>query len=150
MTQPPSGGRPGSSGSFPSVSKQIFRSDYFTILVDERMGIVRSIRNDKPFASIQELEACFEEVSKVLDGLERARYALIVDVRAAPGRNDPQFEAAMKRVRPRWIGGLRKVGVLVQSAVGVMQVNRYARQDGIKRLVSTDEEEILRYFAQED
>jgi hypothetical protein len=150
MTQPPLGRRPGSSGSFPSVPKQVFLSDYFTILVEERKGIVRTVRSDKPFASIQELEADFEALIKALDDLGRARYALIADIRAAPGRNDPQFEAALQRIRPRWMGGFRKVGVLVQSAVGMLQIKRYTKQDDIKRLVTTDEDEILKYFAQED
>jgi hypothetical protein len=150
MTQPPSGRRPGSPGSVPFGPKQVSRNEYFTVLVDERMGIIRTIRSDKPFASIQELEASFAALSKILDDLGRARFALIVDIRAAPGRNDPEFEAALQRVRHLWIGGFRKVGVLVQSVVGMLQVKRYARQDDIKRLVTTDEDELLEYFTQED
>ncbi|MCY1074994.1 hypothetical protein [Archangium lansingense] len=132
------------------MSKQVFRSDYFTVLVDERMGIIRTIRSDKPFGTLQEFDAEFEALIKALDDLGRARYALIADIRAVPGRNDPEFEAALQRVRARWIGGFRKVGVLVQSAVGMLQVKRYARQDTIRRLVTNDEEELLRYLTQED
>jgi hypothetical protein len=130
--------------------KQIFQDAYFTILVDERMGIVRTTRSDKPFASMQELEACFEGLIKALDDLGRARYALLADIRAAPGRNDPQFEAVLQRVRLRWIGGFRKVAVLVQSAVGLLQVKRYARQDDVKRLVTNDEDELMKYLTQAD
>lgn len=150
MTQPPSGRRPGSPGSFPSVPKQVFKNEYFTVLVDERMGIVRTIRNDKPFSSMQEVETCFEGLIKALDDLGRARYALLADIRAAPGRNDPQFEAALQRVRLKWIGGFRKVGVLVQSAVGLLQVKRYAKQDGLKRLVTNDEDELVKYLTEQD
>ncbi|MFY0564641.1 hypothetical protein ACN28E_12370 [Archangium lansingense] len=132
------------------MSKQVFRSDYFTVLVDERMGIIRTIRSDKPFGTLQEFDAEFEALIKALDDLGRARYALIADIRAVPGRNDPEFEAALQRVRARWIGGFRKVGVLVQSAVGMLQVKRYARQDTIRRLVTNDEDELLRYLTQED
>lgn len=138
------------TGSRSSVPKQVFRSDYFTVLVEEGTGIVRTIRSDKPYASIQELEADFARLIQALDDLGRARYALLSDIRAAPGRNDPEFEAALQRVRPRWIGGFRKVGVLVQSAVGMLQVKRYARQDDIRRLVTTDEDEVLKYLTQQD
>lgn len=138
------------TGSLPSTPKQIFRDDYFTALVDERMGIVRTTRSDKPFASMRELEVSFEGLIKALDDLGRARYALLADIRAAPGRNDPQFEEALQRVRLKWIGGFRKVGVLVQSAVGLLQVKRYARQDGLKRLVTNDEDELMEYLTQAD
>ena len=136
--------------SLPSVPKQVFRNDYFTVLVDERMGIVRTTRSDKPFASMQELEAAFAGLIQALDDLGRARYALLADIRAAPGRNDPEFEAALQRVRLRWIGGFRRVGVLVQSAVGLLQVKRYAKKDGLKRLVTDDEDELVKYLTQED
>ncbi len=150
MTQPPSGRRPGSSGSFPAVARQLFRDEYFTVLAEEGRGIVRTIRSDKPFTSMQELEASFAGLIKALDDLGRARYALLADIRAAPGRNDPEFEAALQRVRLRWISGFRKVGVLVQSAVGLLQVKRYARQDGVRRLVTSDEDELMRYLTQPD
>jgi hypothetical protein len=130
--------------------KQVFQNDYFTVVVDERMRLVRTIRSDKPFTSLEEIEAIIEELAATLDGLGRARYALLSDTRAVPGRNDPEFEAALQRLRPRWISGFRKVGVLVKSAVGLLQVQRYARQDGIKRLISTDEDELLKYLTEED
>ena len=130
--------------------KQIFRDEYFTVLVDERQAIVRTIRTGKPFASIRDVEVSFEGLIKALDDLGRARYALLADIRAAPGRNDPQFEEALQRVRLKWISGFRKVGVLVQSAVGLLQVKRYARQDGVRRLVTSDEDELLRYLTQPD
>ncbi|WPB75153.1 hypothetical protein KYC5002_39925 [Archangium violaceum] len=128
--------------------KQIFRNEYFTALVDEETGIVRNIRGDKPFTSMRDLEVCFEGLIKALDDLGRARYTLLIDIRAAPGRNDPEFEEALQRVRLRWIGGFRKVGVLVQSAVGLLQVKRYAKQDGLNRLVTDDEAELVRYLTQ--
>jgi hypothetical protein len=132
------------------MGQQVFQNEYFTVLVDERMGVVRTVRNDKPFASIGELDGVFAQLGDALDALGRARYGLLADLRAAPGRNDPQFEAAMLRLRPRWVGGFRKVGVLVRSTVGLMQIQRHGRHDGDERIVSKDEDELLRYLTQED
>ncbi|WP_395832372.1 hypothetical protein [Archangium violaceum] len=150
MTQSSSWRRPGSTGEFPALPNQFFRNEHFSVYVDERMRLVRTVRSDKPFASLTEFERVFTELGEALDRLDRQRYVILADVRAAPGRNDPDFEAALLRMRPRWLGGFRKVGVLVQTTVGVMQIQRYARQDGIKRLVTIDEAEILRYFSQAD
>jgi hypothetical protein len=130
--------------------KQVFQNAYFTVVVDERIRLVRTIRSDKPYTSLEEAEAAIMELCAALDGLGRARYALLSDTRAIPGRNDPQFEAALQRLRPLWFSGFRRAGVLVKSAVGLLQVQRYARQDGMKRLISTDEDELLKYLTEED
>jgi len=150
MTQPPEWSPTQPTTGLPAAPKQVSRNAHFTVLVDERMGLVRTIRSDKPFASLTELESVFAELGDTLDRLGRARYVLLADIRSAPGRNDPQFEAALQRLRPRWVGGFRKVGVLVQSATGLLQVHRYAQQDGIKRLATDDEGEVLKYLTQED
>ena len=68
---------------------------------------------------------------------------------AALGRNDPEFEVAMERLRPLWVGGFRKVGVLVRSTVGLMQIQRHARHDGVPRLISKDEDELLKYLTED-
>jgi len=133
-----------------SSTRQLFQDEYFTAFVDERMRIVHTIRSDKPFDAIEELDSVFARLGSALDTLDRSRYGIFADIRAAPGRNDPQFEAALERLRPRWIGGFRKIGVLVRSAVGQMQVQRHARRDGVKRLVSQDVDELLKYLTEED
>jgi hypothetical protein len=126
--------------------KQIFQDVYFTVLVDEQIGIVRTIRSSTPFASLEELDGVFARLGDALDALGRSRYGLLADLRAGPGRNDPQFEAAMERLRPRWTGGFRKVGVLVRSTVGLLQIQRHARSDGFERMISKHEDELLKYL----
>jgi hypothetical protein len=150
VSQPSSPSEAGTWASLLSSSKQIFQNTHFTILVNEPMGLVLTRRGEKPFASVEELEAVFADFANALDRLDRARYALVADIRAVVGRNDPLFEPVMQRLSPRWFGGFRKVGVLVKSTVGVLQAQRYARKDGINRLTSNDEAEMLRYLTQED
>lgn len=134
----------------PSSARQIFQDEYFTVFVDERLRIVRSVRSDKQFDVLEDLDGVFARLGSVLDALDRSRYGHLADIRATPGRNDPQFEATLERLRPRWIGGFRKVGVLVRSTVGMMQIQRHARKDGLQRLISKDEDELLKYLTQED
>lgn len=132
------------------TGKQVFQDAYFTVLVDERSAIVRTVRSSTPFASLEELEGVFMRLGDALDALGRSRYALLADLRAGPGRNDPEFETAMEqRHRPRWVGGFRKVGVLVRSTVGLMQIQRHARSDGFERMISKDEDELLKYLTQD-
>jgi hypothetical protein len=132
------------------TDKRVFQDAYFTVLVDERRGIVRTIRSSTPFPSIEELGGIFTRLGDVLDALGRSRYGLLADLRAGPGRNDPEFEVVMEqRHRPRWVGGFRRVGVLVRSTVGVMQIQRHARSDGFERMISQDEDELLTYLTED-
>jgi hypothetical protein len=129
--------------------RQVFQDEYFTVLVDEQRGIVRTVRSEKPFDSLAELEGVFGRLGMALDALGRSRYGLLADLRSGPGRNDPEFESTMERLRPLWVGGFRKVGVLVRSSVGVMQIQRHARRDGVHRLISREEDELLNHLTRD-
>ena len=48
------------------TDKQVFQDEYFTVLVDERRGIVRTIRSSTPFPSIEELGGIFTRLGDVL------------------------------------------------------------------------------------
>jgi hypothetical protein len=88
-------------------------------------------------------------VSRVLDDARRAgrrQLAQLVDLRLAPGRNEPEFEKAMLRVRPLVMRGFSRIGILVQSTVGALQIKRHVREDGIERMVSSSESELLSYL----
>jgi hypothetical protein len=73
-------------------------------------------------------------------------WVLLNDQRLAPGRNDPEFEQALVRLRNRLYPLFRKRAVLVQSMVGKLQLTRLSKADGLTRLVSQDEAEIFRYL----
>jgi hypothetical protein len=92
------------------------------------------------------MQRAHEELFAALDQFGRWRGAVLVDLRAAPGRNDAAFEHVMKKLRPRLFAGFRRCGALVQTAVGSLQVARYARQDGIKLMVSSEEPALLAYL----
>jgi hypothetical protein len=129
--------------------RQVFQDEYFTVFVDERLRIVRTVRSEKPFGSLEELEGIFVRLAAALDALGRSRYGILADLRATPGRNDPQFEAALERLRPLWTGGFRRIGILVRSTVGLLQIQRHARRDGVERMISKDEDELLEYLTRD-
>lgn len=67
-------------------------------------------------------------------------------MRAITGRNDEQFEARMRVLRSRRYGGFLRVGILLRSSVGALQVKRMVREDGIARMAMTDEESLIEYL----
>ena len=80
-----------------STARQVFRNDYFTLRVEERQRIAITVRSEVPFANLAELDDVFDELGDALDELGRSRYALLADMRAVAGRNDPEFDVAIRR-----------------------------------------------------
>ena len=112
---------------------------------DGTTGIVRVRRTTRPFKTIAELEAAFDRLVSTIASVDRKRSGLLVDLRAGPIRNDPLFESALERQRKKITAGFRRVALLVETPLGLVQGERHARVDGIPYLVTTNETAALRH-----
>lgn len=125
---------------------EIFRGDYGVLLADPKGPLLRYTRTALPLRSAQEIEDFMNGMAMAIDRIGRTGRVILIDMREAPGRNDPAFEVVASRMRKRTYRGLLRSAVLVKSALGAMQVKRLAQVDGMDRFVSMDEEEALRYL----
>ncbi len=97
------------------------------------------------------LRAFYAQLAGAFEGLDRERYALIVDGRAAVGRNDEVFESVQAEYAERLFGGYRKVLALVSTTVGRMQISRYtASRDRAETEIFSDIDEAFAYVAWTD
>ena len=119
---------------------------HFELAVDKGRSLVHLGRTTAPFDTILQMEQQYALVFAALDRIGRRGMRLLIDLRRAPGRNDPAFDLAMKRVRPKLFAGFTRVAILVQSTVGALHVTRHAREDGLEALVSTDEARLFEYL----
>ena len=149
MTEPPARRATDTPESALPWGQQVFQNAHFTVLVDERVRIIATVRNTTPYDSLAELRESIDTLSKALDRLGRERYALLVDVRAVPGRNDSEFDVALQRLLPLWLLGFRRVGVVLRSTAGLLQIQRHAKQDGIERWPTLDAAAVVKYLSQE-
>lgn len=109
-------------------------------------GMVRVARTDTAFTDAHELERAHREILQVLARLPRAQLGVLVDLRRAPARNDPEFERLMPPYRRGIFEGFARRAVLVMSAVGKLHVQRHARNDGFDDLRAfTDEAEAITF-----
>jgi hypothetical protein len=67
-------------------------------------------------------------------------------MRQAPGRNEPEFDAALRRVRPLIERQMKRIAVLLRSTVGMLQMKRINHEDGIDRMLTMDEHEALEFL----
>lgn len=129
-----------------SPSTEIYRDDYVAIYLERGGKLVRVVRTTKAYPDIATLEHIYEQIIIAVGKLRRTDLSLLNDQRLAPGRNDPDFEQAMRRLRVRLYPLFRKRAVLVQSMVGKLQISRLGKEDGLLRMVSQDEAELLAYL----
>jgi hypothetical protein len=103
--------------------KNLHEDAFFRVEHAPDMDVYRVARTNQPFADIKECERAYGAVERALSSVPTGR-KLLLDIREAPPRNDPEFEAIVKRVRDRLFGRFARVAVLVRTATGRLQVNR--------------------------
>ncbi|WP_437635513.1 hypothetical protein [Sorangium sp. So ce854] len=126
--------------------REVLRNAHFIVTVGHTAKLVRVTRTAHPFDSIEQIEQKCQEIIDAFALLDRSAMSLLLDIRAAPGRNDPRFESATLRLRTAAVRGFARVGVLVGTSAGALQVRRHVREDGFERMISDDEDELLAYL----
>lgn len=121
-------------------------SELVSVGVDPLRGVVRVTRSAQRAPSIDAIVAAFDQAARGLERLDRARLRLLIDLRAAPGRNDPEFERAMASRRTELMRGFKAVAILVQTPVGELQIARITREDGSDAKVFSDEAKALAWL----
>ncbi len=105
--------------------------------------IVRLTRSAEKYDSNAQAVETYNKINAELDRGGRTGYGFLVDSRQAPLRNDATFEAAVREPRKKTTQGFTRTAVLLKSAVGVAQMTRVVREDGVDMLVTVDEAEAL-------
>jgi hypothetical protein len=122
------------------------RLEHYTLAVDPTCRLCFAQRTVAPFEQASQIEACFATIELLLAEVPRGRYALLVDARSGPGRNDPAFEAGVAQHRGRLLLGFAKNAALATTAAGRLQIQRYAKVDGRLVFATDSLEAALRYL----
>lgn len=125
---------------------QVLQSPYFIIRVDDADRIVQIRRTSEPFPHLSAVHTGWKSVIDTCNQIGRVGRSLLLDMRLAPARNDPEFEKTVTALLPAVHAGFLRNAVLAKLAVGALQIRRLAKSDGIERLITSSEEEALRYL----
>lgn len=91
------------------------------------MKLARIARTTEPFVDLVECERAHATLAALPWPDPRSTLVLLHDLRQAPSRNDPDFEAVVIRHAPQIFSGFRRVAVLVKNLTGKLQVDRLAK-----------------------
>jgi hypothetical protein len=119
---------------------EIYASPFYEVTHDTSADVVRVRRTSEPFGATVHVRA---EVDRLLSALPARAGGVIIDMRDAPPRNDPEFEAAMRHLRFTLGQRFARKVVLVRTASGQMQVNRLHRTEQADYRVTLDPDEAL-------
>lgn len=110
----------------------------------EPILIVRRTANS--YASVADVRASFEAVRRVVEPIERGITSVLVDMRLAPPRDDPEFEKAAAD-QPRYLSrDFKRSAVLIRTAIGLLQVQRNMQSLGLPMKVFNDEQQAFDYL----
>jgi hypothetical protein len=128
------------------TNKILLESDFFRVEHDPTRKLVimrRSARSMSPrdHASALELDEAIDELIAALRPVRGQRF--LVDVRRAPGNNDPTVEQRVQRFRRRLFELFPVSATIVATATGRLQLLRMARERGEASGVFLDEEEAI-------
>jgi hypothetical protein len=123
----------------------VWEDAYMRLEIDHDRRVVRQTRSARGYEDLAALKLSLSTMVERMCELERVDYVLLQDMRAPRGRNDPQFEAAITEQRDGISGGFRKLGVLVSTHVGRLQVQRHIQHVGPARAF-LDEDDALRWL----
>jgi hypothetical protein len=126
---------------------ELFSDACVLVRLDTASGVVHFVRTEQAYPSHSEIVALHARVGRILDRIGRERHTLLVDMRRAPMNNDPAFEKAAESARRILLRGFPRVAVLVQTAVGALQVKRHVREDGREIGVFTSEQDARAFLA---
>lgn len=119
-------------------------TSYWELSMNRPRGVVVVRRTPVAVDSLEELakqnEAIIGRLPRADDGL-----GIVVDVRAAPARNDVAFENTMRRFRAEVSRRFARVAVLLDSDRGVLQVNRLSRAEGAAHFATRNEAAAMKF-----
>lgn len=127
----------------------LFDNPFYSATFDHRpdgLRLVRLVRSAQVFTSLAEVDTASREVINCFAKLDLGRSVLLVDLRNATGRNDPEFETAMSSYRPKMLRGFRKVCIVVKTAVGALQMNRHLARESVNFYVTNSEAAAIEYL----
>jgi sulfite reductase alpha subunit-like flavoprotein len=126
------------------VMSLLVANRYWAMSEDAGHRVVVLTRSAAQVRSIPDLIAQNEEIIARLRP-EHSSFGVVVDVRQALPRNDPEFENAMQQLRQELSLRFRRLAVLIESEMGALQVDRLTRMEGAGALATQSESAALKF-----
>ena len=119
-------------------------NDGYRVEKNAAAALVRVTRTPVLFTSQAHCNALCEPVQQALDRVGRARFTLILDLRRAVGKNEPEYESWFAYHRRRMLEEFPRAILLMRTVIGKLHSERMLRAEppGLGEMrITTDENE---------
>jgi hypothetical protein len=113
------------------AAQALVSDDFVTATLDVDAKLMHYARTSAPFPSVDAMRAHHTRMIEVMTAHEPEKLGLLVDVRAAPPRNDDAFESELTRAVWPLLDRFKAYAFLVKTAVGTLQIRRLSTSSGI-------------------
>lgn len=127
------------------MRRVVEENEHLRLELDEPRKVLWVVRSASRPEVPGELAAAFEGLRRHMP-VDVRSWGFVLDTRAAPGRNDREWERGLRQQRSSLAGFARAV-ILVSSAAGQLHLQRLAREEGLSIMVTQDELEADRLAA---
>jgi hypothetical protein len=126
-------------------------NELFRCVLDDPPGVARYTRTRVPWPSPDAMREAFKQLAGIPHEAVPPGTPLLLDVRAAIGRNDETYESVFAQYRAQMLGRYGRIAILVATPVGALQISRLQRESGLRQLETfTDEAEAIRHLLARD
>ncbi len=120
----------------------LYEDEALCLQMDEEAGYATIERRRAP---INSTEGSIAAINAAADRLPTHRLGLLVDLRRAVGRNDPEFEQRIVPAFNKFTMRFGRIAILVATQAGRLQLARLMRGQTPEPHVFVDEEEARRF-----
>jgi hypothetical protein len=106
------------------VTRRLLRNDFVEVEVDYARRIVVLRRSANVFRNSAEVDQTIAELAKAVPDRVRAGHQILLDMRGAPVRANPELDTAFERYRAETERGFGRVAVVVESTLGKIRSDR--------------------------
>lgn len=110
---------------------ELLRSGLGIVYWDRGSSVVILRRSSRPVIDDAEMVSFLDRLDLLLPVLRRKTLGLLLDMREGPMRNDPEYEQRLHRSVVRLVAGFRRVAILMQTSMGLLQASRLRRERGL-------------------
>jgi hypothetical protein len=127
------------------MTVEIFDTPMARVEIDRARGLVKLIRTPLPIDAAG-FSRVVDDFQLYVPMRERARWVMLQDMRVAPPILDAALEKAIAQDAPRLFGRFAARALLMMTAVGRLQANRFIAGQGPEVRAFTDESEAMRFL----
>jgi hypothetical protein len=121
--------------------EKIFDGPYASLALEGE--VLWFVRKPVPTGSAESAREGLVAMGQRIAELKVAPRTLVLDTRAAPGRNDDEFESSVVPLARRFSERFERTAILVATPIGRLQAQRLGRELAWSAVVFVDEAEAI-------